>query len=260
MERTLVNLTEHLYVYADDPLKILYKDGEELKWLKYMKNEFAANNLNEDEKEKFKAHRKLMNSIETTPNLFPKDVVLEELKKIFPLPESETQSPAVANTTEKPKVAVVKGSEMQLAKIAGLPEEMADMFFMKLDGKAYITVAGLQFLAGKIGFSRIETEDHYDKDSDLWVANVRIVPRITPQMVESISKLAPQVQEMIITDFLKGTNATGTAGKSNVRNTKMYPFLREMAQTRALGRALRKYVSYGGTSYEEMPEASIGVD
>jgi len=43
----------------------------------------------------------------------------------------------------------------------------------------------------------------------------------------------------------------------NVRNTKMYPFLKEMAKARAVNRASRLYCGYGGTTYEELPEGEV---
>ena len=46
----------------------------------------------------------------------------------------------------------------------------------------------------------------------------------------------------------------------NVQNRNMHQFLREMAQTRALGRALRSYTGYGSTTYEELPDAEIRED
>ena len=33
--------------------------------------------------------------------------------------------------------------------------------------------------------------------------------------------------------------------------------MREMAQTRAVGRALRWYTGYGSTTYEELPDAVV---
>ena len=49
-------------------------------------------------------------------------------------------------------------------------------------------------------------------------------------------------------------------GKENVKNSKMYPFLKEMAETRSVNRALRLYTGFGGTSYEEMPESVVEVE
>ena len=61
-------------------------------------------------------------------------------------------------------------------------------------------------------------------------------------------------------DMAKPTNGIGTANKENVQNSNMHKFLREMAQTRALGRALRSYTGYGSTTYEELPDATVVVD
>ena len=34
--------------------------------------------------------------------------------------------------------------------------------------------------------------------------------------------------------------------------------MEKLAQTRAVDRALRLYTGYGGTSYEELPDAEVG--
>ena len=162
--------------------------------------------------------------------------------------------------SEKSKFTVEPGSELAIAKIAGLPPEMANLFFMKLNGNAYIKVAGLQYMAGKIGYQRIEITDRYDESTKTWVAEAKIYPKISVDKLATISKLSPEVQKMAYEDLSKPTNGVGTANIENVQNRSMHKFLREMAQTRALGRALRSYTGYGGTSYEELPDAEISGD
>ena len=162
--------------------------------------------------------------------------------------------------SEKSKFTVEPGSELAIAKIAGLPPEMANLFFMKLNGNAYIKVAGLQYMAGKIGYQRIEITDRYDESAKTWVAEAKIYPKISVDKLATISKLSPEVQRMAYEDLSKPTNGVGTANSENVQNRSMHKFLREMAQTRALGRALRSYTGYGGTSYEELPDAEISGD
>ena len=159
--------------------------------------------------------------------------------------------------SEKSKFTVEPGSELAIAKIAGLPPEMANLFFMKLNDNAYIKVAGLQFMAGKIGYQRIEITDRYEESTKTWIAEARIFPKISVDKLATISKLSPEVQKMAYEDLSKPTNGVGTANSENVQNRTMHKFLREMAQTRALGRALRSYTGYGGTSYEELPDAEI---
>ena len=64
----------------------------------------------------------------------------------------------------------------------------------------------------------------------------------------------------MLENYFGPTKGEGRAGKDNVKNTRMYPFLKEMAETRSVNRALRLYTGYGGTSYEEMPQAQIAAD
>ena len=166
----------------------------------------------------------------------------------------------VKGEVPKEKFEVRPGSELALAKAAGLPPEMANLFFMKLNGNAYIKVSGLQYMAGKIGYQRIEIFDLYNEDTKTWTAEARIYPKISIEKLEVISKLAPEVQKLAYEDLSKPTNGIGTANKENVQNTKMHPFIREMAQTRALGRALRSFTGYGSTTYEELPNSEIERD
>ena len=175
--------------------------------------------------------------------------------------QEEKQMAKPAEVIEKPQAkqafTVQPGSELALAKAAGLPPEMANLFFMKLNGNAYIKVSGLQYMAGKIGYQRIEIFDLYNEDTKTWTAEARIYPKISIEKLEVISKLAPEVQKLAYEDLSKSTNGIGTANKENVQNTKMHPFIREMAQTRALGRALRSFTGYGSTTYEELPNSEI---
>ena len=173
-------------------------------------------------------------------------------------PEENKPMPVPAEQPKKKTEFEVKpGSTLALAKTAGIPEEMANLFFMSLNGNAYIKVAGLQYMAGKIGYRRIETIDYFDEKTQTWTAEAKIYPKIDNKTLEALSKLSPETQKMAYEDLSKPTNGIGTASKENVQNTKMLPFLREMAQTRALGRALRSYTGYGSTTYEELPNAEI---
>ena len=173
---------------------------------------------------------------------------------------NEVAKEEVPKETPKEKFEVRLGSELALAKAAGLPPEMANLFFMKLNNNAYIKVSGLQYMAGKIGYQRIEISDRYDENTKTWIAEAKIYPKISIDKLEAISKLIPEVQKLAYEDLSKPTNGIGTANKENVQNTKMHPFIREMAQTRALGRALRSFTGYGSTTYEELPNSEIERD
>ena len=282
-ERKEISLTEHLFIFEDDPFKVLYKgrDGKG-NWLKFITNQAATSLLSESEREQLKAHRSLMSATEGDPEGYNEEKVKAELAKIFPkyaeafpvipakesppkennIPKSKEEAEArkaKEKGEEKPRTefTVAPGSELALARTAGIPEEMANLFFMKLNGNAYIKVAGLQYMAGKIGYRRIETSDRYDEKTQTWIAEAKIYPRIDAKILDVLSKLDPEVQKAAYADLSSPTNGIGTANKENVQNTKMHPFLREMAQTRALGRALRSYTGYGSTAYEELPDAKI---
>ena len=191
-------------------------------------------------------------------------LVIGKIRDMHTADQQEEQIAKPAEPIEKPEVkqnfVVQPGSELALAKTAGIPPEMANLFFMKLNGNAYIKVAGLQYMAGKIGYRRIEIIDNFDEKSGTWTAEAKIYPKIDAKMLEMLSKLTPEVQKMAYEDLSKPTNGIGTANKENVQNRNMHQFLREMAQTRALGRALRSYTGYGSTTYEELPEAEIRED
>ena len=193
-------------------------------------------------------------------------LVIGKIRDMHPGPDQqeEKQMAKPAEVIEKPQIkqafTVQPGSELALAKTAGIPPEMANLFFMKLNSNAYIKVAGLQYMAGKIGYRRIEITDKFNEATGTWMAEAKIYPKIDSKTLEVISHLDPAVQKEVYEDLSKPTNGIGTASKENVQNTKMLPFLREMAQTRALGRALRSYTGYGSTTYEELPDAEIRAD
>lgn len=147
-----------------------------------------------------------------------------------------------------------------MSKLNGLPAEIADMFFVIIDNRLYVKVAGLLFMAGKKGYSRIETTSRYDEKKQEWIATTKVYPLIDPKMIETLSRLDPKLVEKIITEYYAPTIAEGRASRENVANSRMHPFLKEMAETRSVGRALRLYTGYGGTTYEELPQAEVSKD
>ncbi len=99
-ERTEIALTEHLFVFEDDPYKVMYRgrDGKPY-WLKFISNAAASELLTPEERELLKQHRSLMNAIDSSPEeLYNEEKVKEELGKIFPkyaevFPISQTNPP-----------------------------------------------------------------------------------------------------------------------------------------------------------------------
>ncbi len=159
--------------------------------------------------------------------------------------------------TIKKKQELVIGTCEAVAIQYGIPAELANLFFMKMNEGLYIKNPGLLYLAGKKGYSRIEVITSYDEKAQEWSAECKIYPKLTKDILEGIAKLDKDLQKIAFEFFAQPTNGTGRASKASVKMTTMHPFLKEMAQTRAQNRALRAFTGYGSTSSEELPEGEI---
>lgn len=144
-----------------------------------------------------------------------------------------------------------------MASLHNIPAEIANMFFMIIDGKLYPLNAGLLWIAGRIGYAKILVTSHYDADKDEWQATAQVFPRIPLEALKVIAEMPPDLQKQILLEQYGPTYGYGSASKENVKNTKMYPFFKQLAETRAVDRALRLYTAYGGTAFEELPEGVI---
>ena len=161
---------------------------------------------------------------------------------------------------QKPKTEMVIGKAEKMAQMYGIPTELANMFFMTIDGALYVKSPGLLYMAGKKGYARILTTSKYNEHTDEWEAVTYVFPHIPKEIILSLPGLDKELQKQVLENYFGPTKGEGRAGKDNVKNTRMYPFLKEMAETRSVNRALRLYTGYGGTSYEEMPESVVDVE
>ena len=177
-------------------------------------------------------------------------------------PASPTQSPQAQEKQIKAEMTTSKASSRPelIARMNGIPPELADMFFMLIDGSLYIKAPGLLYMASKKGYSKIDVKSEYDNERQEWTAQARVYPRIQDHTLELISRMPVDTIEGFVHDYFGPTTGYGRASKENVKNTHMYPFLKEMAETRAVNRALRLYTGYGGTSYEELPDSNVEVE
>ena len=84
-ERMEIALTEHLFIFEDDPYKVMYRgrDGKPY-WLKFISNAAASELLSATERDMLKQHRSLMNAIDGDQQAYNEEKVKEELGKIFP--------------------------------------------------------------------------------------------------------------------------------------------------------------------------------
>ena len=158
---------------------------------------------------------------------------------------------------KKPKTEFFVKPVDEIATMFGIPPNIANMFFIEISGAIYVKAPGLLWMAGKKGDFHNEVKETYDSKTGEWTCEVKVFPRVTLVTMKELEKFSPDVQKTLIYSLTQPVTGIGRASKENVENTRMHKFLREMAQTRALNRALRVYTQYGGTSYEELPQAKI---
>lgn len=118
--RTEIRLTEHLFFYEDDPLKILYRDDGKINWLKYIRTSVADALLTEDEREMLKKHRTLLANVDDLyirRKKFADKTVRKGLSEIFPdyamyfiSEKNETESLASMSRTKEEALERKKAS------------------------------------------------------------------------------------------------------------------------------------------------------
>lgn len=182
-----------------------------------------------------------------------KEVATQEAKENKPIQKTEH--------IERTPLKVEKASRISvIAQMNRIPPELADMYFLILDGQLYIKSPGLLYMASKQGYARIKVTSQYDADKKEWNATALVFPKIPVEVLQSFAGITPAVQAEILETQYGPTTGFGRASMENVKMSTMHKFLKEMAETRAVNRALRLYTGYGGTSYEELPESSVEVN
>ncbi len=187
-----------------------------------------------------------------------KEVATQEAKEIKPQENKPIQK---TEHIERTPLKVEKASRISvIAKMNRIPPELADMYFLILDGQLYIKSPGLLYMASKQGYARIKVTSQYDSDKKEWNATALVFPKIPVEVLQSFAGITPAVQAEILETQYGPTTGFGRASMENVKMSTMHKFLKEMAETRAVNRALRLFTGYGGTSYEELPESSVEVN
>lgn len=168
--------------------------------------------------------------------------------------------------TEDPIVAeagLAKAEPVAFAStVLGIPKELVIQLGREGEQRAFITQAGLLLKAERKGgyramYSEITGEVVENGKVIGYEATGYIFPHISSKEVEIIEllpALALEVQTAILGQLFKPFKAVATATTKNVKMVSMHTYLKELACTRALNRALRLYTACGFTSLEEMPE------
>ena len=156
-----------------------------------------------------------------------------------------------------------KWTVRDLAEKFGIPPG----FILTINGKPYITKEGLLAQARRIGFDSIRAEIHEDGKGG-YEAQAEVTRTLRPAELALLEAMAMKVDHdtflQVYRDLRKATLAHGTATKENVRNPEMHRYMRELAETRAINRALRLYTGCGLVSVDELEDAgkagiSVGV-
>ncbi|MEM4066747.1 MAG: hypothetical protein QXV17_07800 [Candidatus Micrarchaeaceae archaeon] len=278
--RPFHRVSPNLYVYDDDPYHLLLYENEETKKLNlvgndamFVKNIILESFLAPEEMELVKYAREINNEKDSVPT-----PAIEAMKKKYidqlniltyktePLLKAATGNSSTAlqkQEQEHGKLETTKGEFTSIAQMYGIPPDVANLFFVSIEGNLYIKNPALLYLANKKGYQAIVVSDEYkvdEKGNGYWEATTLIYPKVSEQMIEAISKLPPELQEVMIEYVTRPTNGKATASKETLKTEKNYKYMREIAQTRSQNRALRAYTGYGGTSYEELSEANPDVE
>jgi hypothetical protein len=132
-------------------------------------------------------------------------------------------------------------------------------FLLTLNGKPYVTKEGLLLQARRIGYDSISaTLAPIDGDpAKGWEAEARIVRSFRPQDYDLLVKVkdvdAAAFRELW-RDLRQPTVAHATATRENVTMATMHRYMRELAETRAINRALRLFTGCGLATPDELPE------
>lgn len=165
----------------------------------------------------------------------------------------------------EPGTALVKKEDKALFEVSehfGIDKNFLLMMGPPGHQTPFVTSAGLAYKADLKGVDCIQSDKITElKDEKGTVIGYECTAYLWPHVTKSdieILKLAAgldkEVQRDLLKNILKPYTAVGTATKANLSNTKMHPWLKEMAQTRAINRVKRQFVAFGLTSIEEMPE------
>jgi len=179
-----------------------------------------------------------------------------ETQETPPAPTQTTVAQPPAATSAKLTVEKPSSRPALMARMNGIPAELADMFFSVIDGSLYIKLPGLLYMAAKKGYSRITVDEPTMKDGT-WYAKATVYPIIPKDILITLGSMDKELANKIVSEYYGPVIGYGRANKDNVKTTKILPFLPELAAARATARALRLYTGYGGTSEEELPDAKI---
>jgi hypothetical protein len=129
-------------------------------------------------------------------------------------------------------------------------------FIIMMNDKPYVTKEGLLYKAKKIGFRSIEARIEEDGKGG-YEARAEIHRILTEPEIELLRSLRGDRESFkdVWDQLSKPTVAHGSATPDNVNLPALRKgYMKELAETRAINRALRLYTGCGMVSVEELPE------
>ncbi len=247
MEKTIDTIDEQKYKQKelDDLIRQYTEEVEIIKRISENQNEKQQTSETQNTENTEKKEEKKDNKPEIQPEI-PHEIIRKPLQNQNQIQKNETRN----FTTEK-------GYVTSIAQMYNIPPDIANMYFMLIDGQLYIKHQGLLFMASKKGYQRIEVESTWDDKEKTWYATAKVYPKIPIKVLEMLKELPDDERKIVIDYMTKPTMANATANTDNVRNPRMHSYLKEMSETRAINRALRLYTGFGGTSYEELDNSEL---
>jgi len=199
--------------------------------------------------------------VKTETKETPKEVSKEDIQKLADMQGADEPSLGNYDSQEPGQNLPAKAEDVRfkVAEIYGVPKYFIMMMGTPGNEHPFVTTEGLALKTEAKRPRAIQTEDVTPILADGkpvgWRCVSRIFPRITKEEIEIVKAaqtLAPEVQRELLKSLLQPYTAIGTATKENTKNTKMFPYLLELAQTRAKNRAMRSFTACGLVAASEL--------
>lgn len=147
---------------------------------------------------------------------------------------------------EEPKNKFIVESVEDMSELVGMPSP----FIQLLNGKPYVTKAGLYWKAEKKGYRSMQTvfvkED--DKEQD-YIVEARLYPHLTKNdyvlLGEALKNGNDELYEKTFEEMTRPIVVQRQTNPANVPMQQIHCHMRALAQTRAINEALRLFTGCG---------------
>ena len=144
----------------------------------------------------------------------------------------------------------------ELARFYRVPQTLMNMYMVQFGDTVYPKESFLLVLGHRRGIQRIEVDKPH-QDNGEWKTEARIYPAVTASIIEAIAKLTETERREAWAYLTAPVREWGRASIKNVRMSTMHEWLDAIAIKRAVCRALRLFVGFGCTSFEELPDVVV---